>query len=135
MVTDAPSTTRRGVRAAGVAVAVALRLVGILLLGASAVHGTRAWWSRFAVCFGSDVPPVPDLPADRSEDWCADMQDHKYEYFVPEHLWVPIADAAQQEGLSLMLLGVGLAVVSLSFAGRWFLWPLSAVGGVAVGAV
>ncbi|PFG39914.1 hypothetical protein ATJ97_2434 [Georgenia soli] len=135
MVTEAPSRTRRGARIAGVVVAAALRLVGILLLGASAVQGARASWSRFGVCFGSDVPPVPDLPADRAEDWCAYMQDHRYDYFVPEHPWVPIADAAQQEGLSLMLLGAGLAVVSLSFVGRWFVWPASVVGGVGSGAV
>jgi hypothetical protein len=126
------TTAREVAGAAGRVVAVVLRLAGVALLGASAVLGWQAWWSRFSVCFGADVPPVPDLPANQAHLWCVYLQDHKYDYFVPEHPWVPIADAAQREGLSLIVLGVGVALISLSLAGRWFVWPLSVAGGAAL---
>lgn len=132
MVTDAPSRTRRAAR---VVVAVVLRLVGVLLLAASAVLGAQASWSRFGVCFGGDGPPVADLPADRAGDWCAYMQDHKYDYDVPGDPWIPIADAAQREGLSLIALGLGVAIVSLSLGGRWFVRLLTVVAGASFAAV
>jgi hypothetical protein len=134
MVTEAASRTRRGLRTAGVAVAGVVRVVGILLLGTSVVWGWWASWTRFGVCFGGAEPPV-GLPEPRRASACEYMQGDLYDQYMPEAPWVPIPDAARLEGLSLMALGVGLAVVSLSLVGRWFVWLLSVAGGVGVGAV
>jgi hypothetical protein len=115
-------------RTAGVVVAVVLRLMGVLLLGVSTVLGWQAAWSRFGVCFVGGDPPLAGLPQDRTLA-CFAMQDHLYDYDAPADPWVPIADAAQREGLSLVALGVGVALVALSLAGRWFVWLLGVVGG------
>lgn len=133
MVTEAPSRTRPGLRTAGLVLAAAVRMAGIVLLGTSVVLGWRASYARFGVCFGADVPPV-DLPADQPEWWCAYMQDHQYDQYMPSDPWVPIPDAARLEGLSLMALGAGVAVVALSLVGRWFVWLLSVVAGAGLGA-
>ena len=63
------------------------------------------------------------------------MQGDLYDQYMPEIPWVPIGDAARLEGLSLMALGVGVAVVAASLVGRWYVWLLSVLVGVGVGAV
>ncbi|KAE8763750.1 hypothetical protein [Georgenia thermotolerans] len=138
MVIDAPSLTARpGARARDMVASglrVVLRVPAILLLGASVVLGIQAWWSRFSVCFVGGEPPVAGLPQDGAGG-CLALQDHLYDYYVPDDPWVPIADAAQREGLSLLALGLGVALVSVSLGGRWFVWPLSLAGGAAMGAM
>ncbi|GAA4288616.1 hypothetical protein GCM10022262_29760 [Georgenia daeguensis] len=113
---------------------VLLRVAGVLMLVTSAVLGIQAWWSRFSVCLVRGEPPVPGLPEDGAGA-CVALQDHLYDYSVPQAPWVPIADAAQREGLSLIALGLGVAVVSLSLGGRWFVWPLSVAGGAGLAAM
>jgi hypothetical protein len=114
--------------------ATVVRLAGVVLLAVSAVLGLQAWWSRFGVCSGGPAPSVTGLPADGAAA-CEALQDHKYDYDVPEEPWVPIADAAQREGLSLIALGVGVTLVCLSLGGRWLVRALSLAGGVALGAM
>ncbi|MCK6211606.1 hypothetical protein KZX45_13730 [Georgenia sp. EYE_87] len=128
MVTETFPRTRRGMRTAGVVVGVLLRVAAVLLLGASVALGWQAAWSRFGVCFVGGDPPLAGLPED-STLACYAVQDHLYDYDVPADPWVPIADAAQREGLSLMALGVGVGLVALSVAGRWYVRLLSVVGG------
>jgi len=111
-----------------------VRAAGVLLLGVSVVWGWRASWARFGVCFGGAEPAV-DLPEPRRASACVYMQGDLYDQYMPEVPWVPIGDAARLEGMSLVVLGAGLAIVSLSLIGRWFVWLLSAVGGVGIGAV
>lgn len=133
MVTEAPARRRRGLRTAGVVVAALVRVAGVALLGASVVLGWRAWYARFGVCVGG-APPV-DLPADQPQWWCTYMQDHLYDQYMPSVPWVPIDGAARLEGMSLIALGVGVAVVAVSFVGgRWFVWPLNVAGGMGLGA-
>jgi len=137
---DAPSTavgrvgTARTVIGLVAVIAGMVRVAGVLLMGASAVLGVQAWWSRFSVCVGGTPPPVAGLPADRTLA-CYAMQDHLYDYGAADDPWVPIADAAQREGLSLIALGVGVALVSLTLGGRWFMWPLSVAGGAGLAAM
>lgn len=137
MVTDVPSFTAGAGERVRDVVAVGLRVVlrvpAILLLGVSVVLGVQAWWSRFSVCFVGGEPPVAGLPEDGAGG-CVALQDHLYDYYVPDDPWVPIADAAQREGLSLLALGLGVALVSLTLGGRWFVWPLSLAGGAGLGA-
>ena len=125
MVLGAPSLSRAA--RVGAIVTLALRSVAVLLLGTSAVLGAQAAWSRFAVCFVDADPRVGGLPADRVGA-CFAMQDHLYDYREPHAPWVPIADAAQREGLSLLALGVAVALVAMTVADRWFVRVL----GVAV---
>ncbi|KAE8762467.1 hypothetical protein, partial [Georgenia thermotolerans] len=141
MVQDAPvvatGLTVRATAVVGRAVVVLVRVVGVVLLGVSVVWGWRASWARFGVCFGGAEPPV-GLPEHRRASACVYMQDDTYAQYmarVPEVPWVPIEDVARLEGLSLIVLGVGVAVVAVSLVGRWFVWLLSVVGGVGVGAV
>jgi hypothetical protein len=128
MVTGTFPRTRRGVRTAGVVVRVLLHVTAVVLLGASVVLGWQAAWSRFGVCFVGGDPPLAGVPEDRTLA-CFAMQDHLYDYDAPADPWVPIADAAQREGLSLIALGVGVGLVSLSLTGRWFVRLLSVAGG------
>ena len=132
MVTEAPSRARRGLRTAGMVIAGIVRATGVVLLGVSLIWGWRSWYARFGVCVGGD-PPV-DLPADQQRLWCTMMQDHKYDQIMPSDPWVPIADVAYFEGLSLVVLGAGVALVAVSLVGRWFVWMASAVAGVSGGA-
>jgi len=142
MVPDAPlKTAQRSTPSGGTTarrsgwVAVALvRVTGVVLLAMSVVYGWRSTYARFGVCFGADTPPV-DLEEPLRASACEYMQSDTYDQVMPSDPWVPIADVARLEGLSLMTLGVGLAVVSLSLAGRWWFWLLSVAGGVGVGAV
>lgn len=139
MVPDAPGaitaqpTTTVVARTVG-SVVVLVRVVGVVLLGVSVVWGWRASWARFGVCFGGAEPPV-GLPEHRRASACVYMQDDTYAQYLPSDVGVPIGDAARLEGLSLIVLGVGVAVVALSLVGRWFVWVLNVVGGVGVGAV
>lgn len=110
-------------------VAVSVRALAVVALLASAVLGLQAAWSRWSVCFVGGDPPVAGLP----EDGCVALQSHLYDYTFPSEPWVPIADAAQREGLSLMLLGVAIVLVSLSVVDRWSVWLPTVAGGVAVG--
>jgi hypothetical protein len=121
------------VRRVGWVVAALVRLVGVGFLVVSVVWGWRASYARFGVCFGAEKPPV-DLPAS-TESACVHMQGDLYNQVMPEVPWVPITDAARLEGLSLMVLGVGVAVVAVSLVGRWWLWLLSAAAGVGLGAI
>jgi hypothetical protein len=98
------------------------------------VWGWRASWARFGVCFGGAEPPVA-LPEPRRASTCVYMQGDMYDQYMPEIPWVPIGDAARLEGLSLMVLGVGVAVVAVSLVGRWWLWLLSAAAGVGLSVV
>ncbi|MPV37259.1 hypothetical protein [Georgenia subflava] len=135
MVTGAPSLTRRaaGARALADVVIVVLRVVAVLLLVVSAVAGSQAAWSRWAVCFVGGDPPVDGLPADRAADWCLYLQDHLYDYTLPSDPWVPIADAAQREGVSLLALGAVVVLVSLTVVDRWYIWLLTVAAGGALG--
>jgi len=38
------------------------------------------------------------------------LQDHLYDYAFPAEPWVPIADAAQREGLSYLALGLAIVL-------------------------
>ena len=113
-------------------VAVQVRVVAVLALLASAVLGLQAAWSRWSVCFVGGVPPVAGLPEDGAGA-CGALQNHLYDYTFPSEPWVPIADAAQREGLSLLALGVGVVLVSLSVVDRWSVRLLTVTGGAAVG--
>ncbi|TNC18038.1 hypothetical protein FHE66_08565 [Georgenia sp. 311] len=129
MVIDAPSHRSGRPRAvAGVGV-LALRSVGVVLLVASAVLGAQAAWSRFGVCFGGDAPPVAGLPGGDPQGSCVLMQDHAYDFIAPDHPWVPIAGATAREGMSLVLLGLGVALVALSLTGRRHVRLLSVLAG------
>jgi hypothetical protein len=135
MVTDAPARTAgRGARARALASAltVVLRVVAVLLLATSAVLGWQAAWSRWSVCFVGGQPPVDGLPEDGAGG-CVALQDHLYDYSFPSEPWVPIADAAQREGVSLLALGIAAVLVSLTVGGRWFIWVLAMAAGAAVG--
>ena len=125
MVLGAPSLPGRAARL-GAIVTFVLRSVAVLLLGASAVLGAQAAWSRFAVCFVDAIPPVSGLPADHVLA-CFAMQDHLYDYREPHAPWMPIADAAQREGLSLLTLSAGVALVAVTVADRWFVRILGVV--------
>ena len=129
MVIDAPSHMSDRPRAVARVVVLALRTVGVALLVASTVLGARAAWSRFGVCFGGDAPPVADLPDGDPQGSCVLMQDHKYDFLVPDHPWVPIADATVRDGVSLLLLGLGVALVALSLPGRRYVRLLYALAG------
>jgi hypothetical protein len=111
---------------------VLVRVVAVALLGASAVLGLQAWWARFGVCFGNSELPVPGMEVG-SLGACVDLQDHLYGYTLPSEPWVPIADAAQREGLSLLALGLAVALVTLTVADRWVIRLLAVAAGAAVG--
>lgn len=130
------SLTARG--ATGLARAVSFagvctRIVAVLLLVASAVLGVQAAWSRWAVCFVDAELPVPGMATLGGA--CVAIQDHLCDYREPHDPWVPIADAAQREGLSLLSLGLPVVLVSLTVVNRWFIWVLGVAAGVAVGSV
>jgi hypothetical protein len=113
-------------------VAVSVRALAVVALLASAVLGFQAAWSRWSVCFVGGAPPVAGLPEDGAGG-CGALQNHLYDYTFPSEPWVPIADAAQREGLSLMVLGVAIVLVSLSVVDRRSVWLLTVAGGAAVG--
>lgn len=125
MVRGVRSHSRRATRV-GATVRLVLRSVAVLLLGASAVLGAQAAWSRFAVCFVDTDPPVTGAPADHVLA-CFAMQDNLYNYREPHAPWVPIADAAQREGLSLLALSVAVALVAMTVADRWFVRVIGVV--------
>ncbi|PFG39708.1 hypothetical protein ATJ97_2221 [Georgenia soli] len=132
MVPGAPTlTAQRTLRRRRVAVSV--RVAAVVTLLASAVLGIQAAWSRWSVCFVGGEPPVAGLPEDGAGG-CVALQNHLYDYTFPTEPWVPIADAAQREGLSLMALGVAVLLVSLSVVDRWSVSLPTVAGGAAIGA-
>ncbi|MFD1505888.1 hypothetical protein FE374_00205 [Georgenia yuyongxinii] len=107
--------------------------MALLLLMASAVLGLQAAWSRWAVCFVDADPPLPGMAT--LDGACVAVQDHLYDYTIPSDPWMPIADAAQREGLSLLALGLPVVLLSLTVMNRWFIWVLGVAAGIAVGSV
>ncbi|KAE8764723.1 hypothetical protein [Georgenia thermotolerans] len=133
MVSAEPRSSTGGARPR-TRVGVAARIVAVLLLVTSAVTGLQAAWSRWAVCFVETVPPVDGLPDDRAAA-CEALQDERYDYFIPSDPWVPIADAAQREGLSYLALGLAVALVAGTVAERRLARALYAAVGAAAGAL
>lgn len=129
MVSAAPRSSTRDARPRTRAELVA-RIAAVLLLTTAAATGLQAAWSRWAVCYVDVDPPVSGLPAARAAA-CEALQDHLYDYTLPSDPWVPIADAAQREGLSYLALGLAVALVAVTIADRW----LVRAAGAAVGAM
>ena len=108
------------------------RVVAVLLLSTSAVTGLQAAWARWAVCYVDAAPPVDGLPDDRATA-CVVLQNDLYDYTLPSDPWVPIADAAQREGLSYLALGLAVVLVAVTVAERRPARAVHAGVGVAVG--
>ncbi len=88
-----------------------VRLVTALALMGSGALMYAASWQRWAdACLWWEVQGYAPL--------CGVVQDHKYDFVVPKDPWTPIGTAAEQAGLSLLVLAAALALMPWAMTGR-----------------
>ena len=88
-----------------------VRLVAALALMGSGALMYAASWQRWAeACLWWEVQG--------STPFCWVVQDHKYDFVVPSDPWTPIGTAAEQAGLSLLILAAALALMPWALTGR-----------------
>lgn len=97
------------------AISFLLATSGALMVAAAA----QRWW--------------PACHLDHYDDpACLRLQDHRYDFVLPMHPWVPAGHAAVLAGLSLLLLGTAVAALPLLLCPRRrpaYVWLLCAVLG------